>query len=134
MDLPNPIRFERKLLAVLRIVTALLFAEHGLMKLFDFPAAQVSGPLPMLLVLAALIEITTGALILLGLFTRAAAFIASGEMAVAYFIAHFPKSFWPGINMGDAAILFCFIFLYLASAGGGAWSLDQVRSQASQHV
>jgi putative oxidoreductase len=128
MDLPIPSRFERQLLTTLRIVTALLFLERGMMKLFDFPAAQVSGPLPPLLVLAALIEIATGTLILLGLFTRTAAFIASGEMAVAYFMAHFPHSFWPGVNMGDAAILFCFIFLYLASAGGGAWSIDRVRS------
>jgi putative oxidoreductase len=128
MDLPIPSRFQPQLLATLRIVTALLFLEHGMMKLFEFPAAQAPGPLPPLLVLAALIEITTGILILLGLFTRAAAFVASGEMAVAYFMAHFPKSFWPGVNMGDAAILFCFIFLYLASAGGGAWSIDQARS------
>jgi putative oxidoreductase len=80
-----------------------------------------------MLLAAAIIELVTGVLMTVGLFTRLAAFIASGEMAVAYFIGHFPKSFWPGINMGDAAILFCFIFLYIAAAGPGAWSVDAAR-------
>ena len=88
---------------------------------------QMPGPLPTLLVVAALIELVAGVLITLGLFTRLAAFIASGEMAVGYFMSHFPKSFWPGINMGDAAILFCFVFLYIAAAGPGAWSIDGAR-------
>jgi putative oxidoreductase len=112
---------------VLRIVTALLFLEHGMMKLFHFPAPQMPGPLPPLLVVAAVIELVAGVLIALGLFTRLAAFVASGEMAVAYFMGHASKSFWPGINMGDAAILFCFVFLYLAAAGPGAWSIDGLR-------
>ena len=68
----------------------------------------------------------------IGLFTRLAAFVASGEMAVAYFMGHFPKSFWPGINMGDAAILFCFIFLYIAAAGAGAWSIDGARTRSAR--
>src|SRR3954452_6581558 len=102
-------------LALLRGVTALLFLEHGLMKLIHFPAAQqgVPDPLPLILILAAIIEIIGGGLIALGLFTRIAALICSGEMAFAYFTAHAPRSFWPGINGGDSAILFCFIFLYL---------------------
>lgn len=127
MELSGLSRFQPQLLAVLRIIAALLFLEHALMKLFHFPAPQIPGPLPPLLVAAAIIELCTGVLILIGLFTRLAAFIASGEMAVAYFIGHFPKSFWPGINKGDAAILFCFIFLYIAAAGAGAWSVDTLR-------
>jgi putative oxidoreductase len=127
MDLPWLSRWQPQLLAVLRIVTALLFLEHGMMKLFHFPAPQMPGPLPPLLMVAATLELVLGILITIGLFTRLAAFVASGEMAVAYFMGHFPKSFWPGINMGDAAILFCFVFLYLAAAGPGAWSIDGMR-------
>lgn len=127
MDFAWLSRWQPQLLAVLRIVTALLFLEHGMMKLFHFPAPQMPGPLPTLLVVAAVIELVAGVLIALGLFTRLAAFVASGEMAVAYFIGHFPKSPWPGVNMGDAAILFCFVFLYLAAAGPGAWSIDRQR-------
>ena len=122
-------RWQPQLLAVLRIVTALLFLEHGTMKLFHFPAPQMPGPLPTLILVAAIIELVAGVLIALGLFTRIAAFIASGEMAVAYFMGHFPKSPWPGVNMGDAAILFCFVFLYLAAAGAGAWSIDNARTR-----
>jgi putative oxidoreductase len=85
------------------------------------------GPLPPLLVAAGAIELVTGVLVLIGLFTRIAAFVASGELAFAYFIGHFPKSFWPAINMGENAILLCFIFLYIAAAGPGAWSVDVAR-------
>jgi len=115
-----------RVLSVLRIVAALLFMEHGLMKLLHFPAAQPGAPdpLPAMLMAAALIEVIGGALLALGLFTRVAAFICSGEMAVAYFIGHFPSSPWPAINGGDAAVLYCFVFLYLAFAGGGEWSID----------
>jgi putative oxidoreductase len=125
--MPNLTVWSPRVLSVLRIVAALLFLEHGLMKVLHFPAAQpgVPTPLPPLLLAAAWIEIVGGALIALGLFTRPAAFICSGEMAVGYFMVHFPTSFWPGINRGDGAILFCFVFLYLAFAGGGAWSLDR---------
>jgi putative oxidoreductase len=122
-------RWQPQLLAILRIVAALLLLEHGTMKLFHFPAAQMPGPLPTLLVIAAAIELVVGVLMTLGLFTRLAAFVASGEMAVAYFIGHFPKSFWPGINGGEAAILFCFVFLYIAAAGPGAWSIDRARTR-----
>jgi len=120
-----------RMLSVLRIMTALLFMEHGLMKLAHFPAPQpgVPDPLPALLTVAALIEVIGGALLVLGLFTRPVAFICAGEMAIGYFMAHAPKSFWPAINMGDAAILFCFVFLYLAAAGGGAWSVDAMRGR-----
>jgi len=120
-----------RILSVLRIVAALLFMEHGLMKLFHFPAAQPGAPdpLPAMLMAAAVIEVVGGALLTLGLFTRVAAFICSGEMAVAYFIGHFPSSPWPAINGGDAAILYCFIFLFLAFAGPGAWSVDAMRAR-----
>jgi len=113
-------------LAVLRIVTALLFMEHGLMKLFHFPAPQPGAPdpLPSLLFVAAIIEVVGGALIAMGLLTRFAAFICSGEIAIGYFLVHAPKSFWPALNQGDAAILFSFVFFYLIFAGPGAWSLD----------
>jgi putative oxidoreductase len=121
-------RWQPQLLAVLRIVTALLLLEHGLSKFFGFPAPfPMPGPLPPLLIAAGVIECVAGVLVTLGLFTRLAAFIASGEMAVAYFIGHFPKSFWPVANMGDAAVLFCFVFLYIAAAGPGAWSIDGAR-------
>ena len=125
-----------RVLAALRIVTALLFIEHGLMKLVAFPAAVpgLPSPLPTILLVAALIEIVGGALIAVGLFTRIAAFICSGEMAVAYFMFHATKGFWPALNQGEAAILFCFIFLYLAFAGGGAWSVDAYLPASRQNL
>ena len=115
-----------RVLSVLRIVTALLFVEHATMKFFAFPAAMPGppGPLPGIIIVAGLIELIGGSLVALGLFTRPAAFIASGTMAAAYFMAHAPQSFWPVVNQGDAAILFCFIFFYLVFAGPGSWSLD----------
>ena len=117
-------------LALLRIVTALLFIEHATVKFFAFPAPfPMPGPLPPLLIAAAAIELIAGVLIALGLFTRIAAFVASGEMAVGYFMMHGSKSFWPVVNQGEAAILFCFIFLFLAAAGPGAWALDLARSR-----
>ncbi|NYJ09317.1 putative oxidoreductase [Rhizobium leguminosarum] len=111
-------------LAALRIITALLFIEHGTMKLFGFPASQMSGSLPPLMLFAALLELVGGILILIGLLTRAVAFLLAGEMAVAYFMAHAPNSFFPAVNQGDAAILFCFVFLYLFFSGPGAFSVD----------
>jgi putative oxidoreductase len=110
-------------LSVLRIVAALLLLEHGLSKVFGFPTA--GPPLNGLLVVAAVLEIVGGVLLLLGVYTRVVAFVLSGEMAIAYFMAHEPRSFFPLVNGGDAAILFCFLFLYLAFAGGGPWSLDR---------
>jgi putative oxidoreductase len=121
-------RWQPQLLAILRIVAGLLFLEHGTSKFFAFPVPfPLPGPLPTMLLAAGVVELVAGILITLGLFTRLAAFIASGEMAVAYFIGHFPKGFWPVQNMGDAAILYCFVFLYIAAAGPGAWSLDAAR-------
>jgi putative oxidoreductase len=109
-------------LTVLRIVTALLFIEHGTQKLFGFP--PVSYEITTLFFIAAIIELIGGILILLGLFTRPAALILSGEMAFAYFLVHAPISFFPANNEGDGAILFCFIFLFLVFAGPGRWALD----------
>ena len=121
-------RWQPQLLALLRIMTGLLFLEHATQKFFAFPAPfPMPGPLPPLLMVAGVIELTAGVLVTLGLFTRLAAFVAAGEMAVGYFMSHFPQSFWPAINKGEAAILFCFIFLYLAAAGAGAWSIDGAR-------
>lgn len=124
--MPNLAVWAPRALGLLRIVAALLFMEHGLMKLVGFPASQPGAPdpLPPLLMAAAVIEVVGGGLIALGLFTRIAAFVCSGQMAVAYFMAHGSQGFWPALNGGEAAILFCFIFLYLACAGPGAWSLD----------
>ncbi len=113
-------------LSVLRIVTALLFMQHGLMKIFHFPAPQPGAPdpLPLMLVVAAWLEIIGGALVALGLFTRPVAFILSGQMAVAYLLAHAGSSFYPALNGGEPAVLFCFVFFYLVFAGPGPWSLD----------
>jgi putative oxidoreductase len=110
------------ILSILRIVAALLFLQHGLAKVFDFP---VAGPeLHGLLILAAFLE-TVGALLLAaGIYARIVAFILSGEMAFAYFMAHLPRSFFPIANGGESAVLFCFVFLYIACAGGGPWSVD----------
>jgi putative oxidoreductase len=115
------------LLSVMRIVFAFLFMQHGGQKLFDFPVVKAGAPLELysLMTAAGVLEFFGGLLLLLGLFTRPVAFLLAGEMAVAYFISHFPKGFWPIANKGELAVLFCFAFLYLAAAGGGTWSLDR---------
>ncbi|HKO09377.1 MAG TPA: DoxX family protein [Alphaproteobacteria bacterium] len=116
------------MLAVVRIVAALLFLEHGTAKLLGFPPPPNPGPaLFSLLGIQGVIEIVGGLLVLVGLWTRPVAFILAGDMAVAYFMVHFPRSFFPLLNAGDAAILYCFLFLYLFFAGGGSWSLDGMR-------
>jgi putative oxidoreductase len=118
-------------LALLRIVAAVLFMEHGGQKLLGFP--PTSHPMPEMLTLlwfAGVLELVGGFFLLIGLFTRPVAFLLSGEMAVAYWMAHAPNSLFPALNGGDAAILFCFLFLYLAVAGPGALSVDNARSAA----
>ena len=118
-------------LGVLRIMAGLLFLEHGTQKFLSFPAGPYAGMglgLDNPAAFAGIIELVAGALIAVGLFTRAAAFIASGTMAAAYFMAHSTKGFWPVNNGGDAAILYCFVFLYLVFAGPGRWSLDEARA------
>ena len=120
--------FQPQALAILRIITGLLFLEHGLMKLVGFPAPMPMAHLPPLFLAAGIIETVGGVLITLGLFTRVAAFLCSGEMAVAYFMVHIKMGFWPVLNHGEPAILFCFVFLYLVFAGPGAWALGRTRN------
>jgi len=121
------------LLSVLRIVAAFLFMQFGTAKLVAFPAAIMPGggtaPIGSLAGIAGLLESVGGFLLLAGLFTRPVAFILSGEMAVAYFIGHAPQGFWPVLNQGHPAILFCFVWLYLSAAGAGPWSLDAKRGK-----
>ncbi len=118
-----------RVLSILRIVTAFLFMLHGTQKVFGFPAPQrASFDLFSLSGVAGTLEVVGGALLLVGLFTRPVAFVLSGLMAFAYFIAHAPQSFWPLLNGGELAALYAFLFLYFAFAGGGAWSVDQMRS------
>ena len=109
-----------------RATPAIVFIEHGTMKHFGFPAAMEGGTVPLfsLMGFAAILEVVGGALLLVGLFTRPVAFLLAGEMAVAYWMAHAPQSVFPVNNGGDAAILYCFVFLYLFAAGPGPWSLD----------
>jgi putative oxidoreductase len=119
------------LLSVLRIIAAFVFIQFGSGKVLAIPAAIMPGggtaPLTSLAGIAGSLELVGGALLLLGLFTRPVAFLLAGEMAVAYFMGHFPQGFWPVLNQGTPAILFCFIWLYISSAGPGPWSLDALR-------
>ena len=122
-------RFSPQLLSVLRIVSALIFMAHGTAKLLGFPATEIFAQPPEMFTLpwiAGVLELVGGALLAAGLFTRPVAFVLSGEMAAAYWIGHAPQAFYPIQNGGDAAILYCFVFLYIAAAGGGPWSLDNV--------
>ncbi|MGN6303989.1 MAG: DoxX family protein [Mesorhizobium sp.] len=121
-----------RLLSVLRIMAALLFMAHGTMKLFGFPDSGRPGPeLFSLMGFAGTLEVVGGALLAIGLFTRPVAFILSGMMAVAYFMAHAQQDFFPIKNGGESAILFCFVFLYLVAAGAGSWSVDAARRSAN---
>ena len=120
-----------RVLSILRIVAALLFFEHGTSKLLGFPPSDHSPEVLSLSWIAGALELVGGALLTVGLFTRPVAFIVAGEMAVAYWMAHAPKSAFPLLNGGDSAILYCFVFLYLAFAGGGPWSLDALRRRQS---
>jgi putative oxidoreductase len=119
------------LLSTLRIVAAFLFIQFGTAKLFAFPAAIMPGggtaPFGSLAWVAGFLEVFGGLFLLLGLFARPVAFILSGEMAFAYFLGHAPQGFWPVLNQGHPAVLFCFVFLYISAAGAGPWSLDTVR-------
>jgi putative oxidoreductase len=122
------------MLSILRIMTGLLFMEHGTQKLLGFPPAANPGPaLFSLLGVQGILELAGGILIVLGLFTRPVAFILAGDMAVAYFMSHAPRAFFPILNGGDLAILYCFVFLYLAVAGAGArvWSVDHFRRRGA---
>jgi putative oxidoreductase len=121
-----------KLLAILRVVAALLFLEAGIFHLFHWPASPMPAPPPQMaawLFAAGLLEFAGGILLILGLFTRPTSFLLSGMMAIAYWGFHAPMGLWPATNMGVAAILYCFIFLYLAAAGPGAWAIDNLRTR-----
>ncbi|GLS43253.1 DoxX family protein [Methylobacterium brachythecii] len=120
-----------RMLSILRIVAALVFMVHGTQKILGFPASSMNPAMFSLPWIAGVLELVGGALLVIGLFSRPVAFILSGEMAVAYFLAHAPKSFFPALNGGDAAILFCFVFLYIAVAGPGPLSLDAQRRRGT---
>jgi putative oxidoreductase len=122
-------RFAPLMLSVMRIVFALTFFAHGTQKILGFPASSMNPPVLSLPWTAGMLELVGGALLIVGLFTRPIAFLLSGQMAFAYFLAHAPKSFFPVLNGGDAAILFCFGFLYLVFAGAGPLSLDALRER-----
>jgi putative oxidoreductase len=126
------------LLSILRIVTAFLFVQYGSTKLLAIPAAIMPGggtaPLTSLPGLAGALELVGGALLLVGLFTRPVAFILAGEMAVAYFMGHAPRGFWPILNEGAPAIFFCFLWLYISSAGPGPWSIDALRAKRRRNA
>ena len=117
-------RFEPPIYAVLRVVAGLLFACHGAQKIFGIPGGHGGGGLPPLMLVGSWIELAGGLLIAFGLFAAIAAFIASGEMAVAYFMAHAPHGPWPIVNKGELAVLYCFVFLYIAAHGTGPYGLD----------
>ncbi len=117
-------------LSILRIVVALLFVEHGTSKLFGFPSDQMRPALFSLFGLAGVLETFVGALVCIGLYTRLAAFLLSGEMAIGYFKVHYPHSFYPILNHGEPAVLFCFAFFYFVFAGGGRLSVDALQGRA----
>jgi putative oxidoreductase len=119
-----------RMLSVLRIMAALLFMAHGTQKLLGFPASDFSPAMFSLPWIAGVLELFGGAALVIGWMTRPVAFLLAGLMAAAYFMAHAPQSFFPVLNGGDAAILFCFVFLYLVFAGPGPWSLDASRGRA----
>lgn len=126
------------LLSTLRIITAFLFVQYGSSKLLALPAAVMPGggtaPLASLPGFAGALELVGGALLLVGLFSRPVAFVLAGEMAVAYFMGHAPRGFWPILNEGAPAILFCFLWLYISSAGPGPWSIDALRAQGRRNA
>ena len=128
---PARARWTDLFLAILRLVAALILMQHGSQKLFHYPPSGAPGPVTPLVMmsqtgLAGVLEFFGGMLLLLGLLTRPVAFILSGEMAVAYFQVHAPRAFLPIVNRGELAVILCFVFLYLAFAGGGSWSVDGV--------
>jgi putative oxidoreductase len=132
MDFMFLSRWAPQLLSVLRIITALLFFAHGSAKYFGFPQVEMLANVPLMSAggIAGLLELIGGALLVIGLFSRLTAFILSGLMAVAYFMAHAPQGFHPILNGGELAIMFCFVFLYIAAAGPGPWSVDASRGKA----
>ena len=125
--------FAPLMLSVMRVVFAITFFAHGTQKILGFPASSMNPPVLSLPWTAGMLELVGGALLIVGLFTRPIAFLLSGQMAFAYFLAHAPKGFFPALNGGDAAILFCFGFLYLVFSGPGPVSLDALLARKSGH-
>jgi putative oxidoreductase len=123
-------RWSPRVLSILRIVVGFLFMAHGSQKMFGFPMAA-HGPFnpATLMGFGAILEFFGGLFVLLGLLTRPVAFLLCGEMAVAYFMVHAKQGFWPLVNKGELAVLYCFVFLYFVFAGGGIWSLDYLISR-----
>lgn len=122
-----------RLLSLMRIILAFLFTAHGSQKLFNLPPGKMPTPeLVSIVGLAGVLEFGGGVLLLIGLFTRPVAFLLSGTMAVAYFMAHAPQGFLPIVNGGELAVVYCWVFLYLAAAGGGPWSVDALMGQRSR--
>jgi putative oxidoreductase len=130
-------RWAPRLLSVLRVIAGFLFVAHGTQKLFGVPSTEPPPPFDpgSLMGVAGLLETTGGALLLFGLLTRPVAFVLSGEMAVAYFLRHAPRDFWPALNGGELAVLYCFIFLFFSVAGPGPWSVDALlRGRRQPHL
>ena len=126
--------WEPRMLSILRMMVGLLYMEHGLAKVLGFPLQPNHAPYALFNLnpgLQGLLELVGGLLLALGLFTRTVAFVLAGDMAVAYFMAHAPRGFFPLLNGGELAIVYCFVFLYFWVAGGGEWSLDRLRAPAS---
>jgi putative oxidoreductase len=129
--------WEPRLISIVRIILGLLFLEHGLAKIVDFPHQATHRPYVLLTLnpgLQGLLELVGGLLLVFGLFTRPVAFILAGDMAVAYFMVHAPRGFFPLLNGGELAIVYCFMFLYFWMAGGGIWSLDWLFAPTQAHV
>src|SRR5262245_17461023 len=131
---PASPQWTSRALSVLRVVAALILLQHGTQKMFGFPAAAGMPQQPFVLAsqqgVAAVLELFGGTALVLGLLTRPIAFLISGEMAFAYFLAHAPRDFWPIVNRGEVPVLLCFVFLYVAFAGAGAWSLDALLARS----
>ena len=126
--------WEPRVLSILRMIVGLLYMEHGLAKVLGFPLQPNHAPYALFTLnpgLQGLLELVGGLLLVLGLFTRCVAFVLAGNMAVAYFMVHAPRSFFPLLNGGELAIVYCFVFLYFWVAGGGEWGLDRLRAPAS---
>ncbi len=126
-------KWSEEILSVQRIVAAFMFIQHGTQKMFGFPV-EARGAYDLMTLspgIAGLLEVVLGPLLLIGIFTRQIAFVLSGFMAFAYFLAHAPRGFWTLANGGDAAVLYCFVFLYFAAVGGGKWSIDAMRSRSA---
>jgi putative oxidoreductase len=126
-------KWSEEILSLQRIVASFMFIQHGTQKLFSFPV-EARAPYELMTLspgLAGLLEVVLGPLLLVGIFTRPIAFVLSGFMAVAYFMAHLPRGFWTLENGGDGAVLYCFVFLYIAAVGGGKWSIDALRGRSA---